>query len=63
MREHNHNRDLQGIQYGQSNNPGVAREGYGDRCDWSNAINQNLKILANHVNEIYLDGNEASLKD
>lgn len=40
-------------------------EGYGHRRGWSNAMNQNIKILVNHVNEIklYLDSNEALLKD
>ena len=46
-------------------NPHVAREGYGHRYGWLNAMNPNIKIVVSLVNEIklYLDSNEASLKD
>ena len=45
--------------------PAVVEEGYGHRCGWSYAMNQKVKILVSHVNEIklYLCSNEASLKD
>ena len=43
----------------------MAREGYGHRYGWLNAMNPNIKIVVSLVNEIklYLDSNEASLKD
>lgn len=43
----------------------MVEEGYGHGCGWSNAMNQNVKILVSHINgiKLYLDRNEAPLKD